>query len=89
MDIRANEKQGDAKVDGGFKVPKEKFSSILASIDEDEGFETSGVEETRSTITDGTRSHTNRQYRDKAASSTTNAGNLFILTLCQISIARF
>ncbi|XVF79552.1 hypothetical protein PTKIN_Ptkin14bG0232400 [Pterospermum kingtungense] len=73
LDIRANEKQGDGKVDGGFKVPKEKIASIAASIDEDEGFESSGVEETKSTITNGTRSHTNRQYRDKAASSTTNA----------------
>ena len=79
MDVRANEKQGDSKVDGGFKVPKEKIASIAASTDEDEGFESSGVEETKSTITNGTRSHTSRHYRDKAASTTTNAGNLFIL----------
>ena len=81
MDIRANEKQRNAKVDGGFKVPKENISSIAASSDEDEGFESFGAEESRSTITNDTRSHTSRCYRDKLASSTTNAGNLFIL-LC-------
>ncbi|XP_022749420.1 pre-mRNA-splicing factor ATP-dependent RNA helicase DEAH7 isoform X2 [Durio zibethinus] len=73
LDIRANEKQGGSKVDGGFKVPKEKIASIVASIGEDEGFESSGVEETKSTITNGTRSHTSRRYRDKAASTTNNA----------------
>ncbi|XVE52800.1 hypothetical protein DITRI_Ditri02bG0153100 [Diplodiscus trichospermus] len=73
LDIRADEKQGNAKVDSGFKVPKEKVVSIAASVDEDEGFESSGVEETTITITNVTRSHTSRHYRDKTTSSTTNA----------------
>ncbi|OMP09768.1 hypothetical protein COLO4_05147 [Corchorus olitorius] len=73
LDARANEKRGDSKVDGGFKVPKEKIASIAASIDEDEGVELSGVEDTGSIGTIGVRSHTSRRYRDKAASETTNA----------------
>ncbi|KAK6270419.1 hypothetical protein POUND7_007524 [Theobroma cacao] len=73
LDVRANEKRGDSKVDGGFKVPRENIASIAASIDEDERAESFGVEETKSTVTNGTRSHTSRRYRDKAASATTNA----------------
>ncbi|OMO55316.1 hypothetical protein CCACVL1_27310 [Corchorus capsularis] len=73
LDARANEKRGDSKVDGGFKVPKEKIASIAASIDEDEGVELSGVEDTGSIGTIGVRSHTSRRYRDKAASEATNA----------------
>ncbi|KAK8542519.1 hypothetical protein V6N13_136907 [Hibiscus sabdariffa] len=71
LDIRAKVKQGHSKVDDGFKVPKEKITSIAASLDVDEGFESS--EETKSNITNGSRSHTSRRYRDKAASVTTNA----------------
>ncbi|MFQ6638571.1 hypothetical protein Gotur_014867, partial [Gossypium turneri] len=63
------------KVDDGFKVPKEKITCIAASVDVDEEFESSGVEETRSTVTNGSRSHTNRRYCDKTANLTTNSGN--------------
>ncbi|KAB1995173.1 hypothetical protein ES319_D13G143800v1 [Gossypium barbadense] len=73
LDVGAREKQGNPKVDDGFKVPKEKITCIAASVDVDEGFESSGVEETRSTVTNGSRSHTNRRYRDKTASVTTNS----------------
>ncbi|PPD87093.1 hypothetical protein GOBAR_DD15962 [Gossypium barbadense] len=48
LDISAREKQGNPKVDDGFKVPKEKITWTAASIDVDEEFESSGVEETRS-----------------------------------------
>ncbi|PPD70996.1 hypothetical protein GOBAR_DD32124 [Gossypium barbadense] len=47
LDIGAREKQGNPKVDDGFKVPKEKITCIAASVDVDEEFESSGVEETR------------------------------------------
>ncbi|KAH1032320.1 hypothetical protein J1N35_044494 [Gossypium stocksii] len=73
LDVGAREKQGNPKVDDGFKVPKEKITCIAASVDVDEGFESSGVDETRSTVTNGSRSHTNRRYRDKTASVTTNS----------------
>ncbi|KAK8260864.1 hypothetical protein V6Z12_D13G147700 [Gossypium hirsutum] len=73
LDVGAREKQGNPKVDDGFKVPKEKITCIAASVDVDEGFESSGVEETRSTVTNGSRSHTNRRYRDKTASVPTNS----------------
>nr|KJB15717.1 hypothetical protein B456_002G192300 [Gossypium raimondii] len=75
LDIGAREKQGNPKVDDGFKVAKEKITCIAASVDVDEGFESSGVEETRSTVTNGSRSHTNRRYHDKTASVTTNSGH--------------
>ncbi|PPD88115.1 hypothetical protein GOBAR_DD14939 [Gossypium barbadense] len=48
LDIGAREKQGNPKVDDGFKAPKEKITCIAASVDVDEEFESSGVEETRS-----------------------------------------
>ncbi|PPD97370.1 hypothetical protein GOBAR_DD05583 [Gossypium barbadense] len=51
LDIGAREKQGNPKVDDGFKVLKEKITCIAASVDVDEEFESSGVEETRSTVT--------------------------------------
>ncbi|PPD91742.1 hypothetical protein GOBAR_DD11314 [Gossypium barbadense] len=73
LDIGAREKQGNPKVDDGFKVAKEKITCIAASVDVDEGFESSGVEETRSPVTNGSRSHTNRRYHDKTASVTTNS----------------
>ncbi|KAB2045797.1 hypothetical protein ERO13_D01G155160v2 [Gossypium hirsutum] len=75
LDIGAREKQGNPKVDDGFKVAKEKITCIAASVDVDEGFESSGVEETRSPVTNGSRSHTNRRYHDKTASVTTNSGH--------------
>ncbi|KAG4116569.1 hypothetical protein ERO13_D12G178188v2 [Gossypium hirsutum] len=73
LDVGAREKQGNPKVDDGFKVPKEKITCIATSVDVDEEFESSGVEETRSTVTNGSRSHSNRRYRDKTANLTTNS----------------
>ncbi|TYI51796.1 hypothetical protein E1A91_D12G201700v1 [Gossypium mustelinum] len=73
LDVGAREKQGNPKVDDGFKVPKEKITCTATSVDVDEEFESSGVEETRSTVTNGSRSHSNRRYRDKTANLTTNS----------------
>ncbi|PPD78422.1 hypothetical protein GOBAR_DD24649 [Gossypium barbadense] len=79
------EKQGNSKVDDGFNVRKEKITCIAASVDVDEEFESSGVEETRSTVTNGNRSHTNRRYRDKTANLTTNSDDLIVKPLSTIS----
>ncbi|GLU04060.1 hypothetical protein SLE2022_212260 [Rubroshorea leprosula] len=73
LDVRANEKREGSKVDGGFKVPRERVASIAASMDEDEKIDSSGIDEARRDARNGMRSHASRQYREKPASVATHS----------------
>lgn len=78
LDVRAIEKRGGSNIDGGFKIPK--VAPVAASMDEEEKFETCGIDEVGSNITNGVRSHASRRYRETSASEITDAGKLFSST---------
>ncbi|XP_015894382.1 pre-mRNA-splicing factor ATP-dependent RNA helicase DEAH7 [Ziziphus jujuba] len=59
LDVLAKEKRGG--VDGGFKVP-----SVMASMDETENSESSGLDDVGSNASHGFRSHSSRRYREAA-----------------------
>ncbi|KAJ4710869.1 Pre-mRNA-splicing factor ATP-dependent RNA helicase [Melia azedarach] len=73
LDVRAIEKRGGSNIDGGFKIPK--VAPVAASMDEEEKFETCGIDEVGSNITNGVRSHASRRYRETSASEITDAEN--------------
>ncbi|XP_038713676.1 pre-mRNA-splicing factor ATP-dependent RNA helicase DEAH7 isoform X2 [Tripterygium wilfordii] len=65
LDVLANEKRG------GFKVPKERVTSVVSSINEEEKFESSSIEEDGSNVVATTRSHVHRRYREVDSSERT------------------
>ncbi|KAL3818680.1 hypothetical protein ACJIZ3_004585 [Penstemon smallii] len=71
LDVLANKKRVESKVDGVFKVPREKGASMAASpLDEDEEKSTSsGIDEVEDDVSYGARKYTNRQYRESATNS--------------------
>lgn len=75
LDVLANAKRAGSKVDDGFKVPKERVTSVVSSIDEEEKSELSGLDEEESDIVNGAR-NTNRRYRETAASKNSDPDNV-------------
>ncbi|KAK4486075.1 hypothetical protein RD792_008741 [Penstemon davidsonii] len=71
LDVLANKKRVESKVDGVFKVPREKGASMAAStLDEDEEKSTSpGIDEVEDGVSFGARKYTNRRYRESATNS--------------------
>ncbi|KAK9267827.1 hypothetical protein L1049_010263 [Liquidambar formosana] len=73
LDVLADAKRGGSKVDGAFKVPRERVASVVASMDEEEKSASSGVEEMESDTTNGVRRHASRKYREMAVSESSPA----------------
>ncbi|XP_020227879.1 pre-mRNA-splicing factor ATP-dependent RNA helicase DEAH7-like [Cajanus cajan] len=73
LDTLAIAKRAESQNDGGFKVPKERTTSIAASAEDEDRSESSVVEESGHDRTVTTRRHTNRRYRE-ATSETSHAG---------------
>ncbi|CAA0818336.1 RNA helicase family protein [Striga hermonthica] len=69
LDILANAKRLEAKVDGSFKVPKDRVSSIAASLGEDEEKTSSGIDEVDTDTSKTLRSSNKRRYRELASNS--------------------
>lgn len=68
LDVLANVKRGESKVDGAFKVPRERVTSVVASLDEEENSALSGIDEVGSDVNSSARSFTSRRYRETSAS---------------------
>lgn len=65
------------RAEGSFKVPKEKISSMMTSLDEDVEKTTSsltGLDEVGSGVSSSGRNYTSRQYRDSTGSKTSGSG---------------
>nr|KYP58462.1 Pre-mRNA-splicing factor ATP-dependent RNA helicase PRP16 [Cajanus cajan] len=72
LDTLAIAKRAESQNDGGFKVPKERTTSIAASAEDEDRSESSVVEESGHDRTVTARRHTNRRYRE-ATSETSHA----------------
>ncbi len=72
LDVLAIAKRAESNVDGGFKAPKERVASVVASMEEEENSESSGLDEVGSNANSGARNHASRRYRETNASETGN-----------------
>ncbi|KAK7846353.1 pre-mrna-splicing factor atp-dependent rna helicase deah7 [Quercus suber] len=68
LDVLAIAKRAESKVEGGFKAPREKVTSVISSIEEEENSESSGLDEVGSNANSVTRNHTSRRYRETTVS---------------------
>lgn len=71
LDVLAIAKRAESKVEGGFKAPREKVTSVISSIEEEENSESSGLDEVGSNANSVTRNHTSRRYRETTGSIVT------------------
>ncbi|XP_054806041.1 pre-mRNA-splicing factor ATP-dependent RNA helicase DEAH7 [Prosopis cineraria] len=69
LDVLANAKRGGSQLDGGFKVPKEKITSMAASAEEEERPEISAVDEGTNVRSVSSKKHANRRYREVTSES--------------------
>ncbi|KAI3720399.1 hypothetical protein L6452_21315 [Arctium lappa] len=75
LDVLASEKRGGSQVEGAFKVPKEKASSMMAYLDEEVEKSTSvltGLDEVGSGVSSSGRNFSSRRYRDSNGSKTSD-----------------
>lgn len=79
LDVLAIAKRAESKVDDGFKAPRERVASMVASLEEEENSESSGLDEVGSNATSGTRNNVSRRYRESAASETGNVLFLYFV----------
>ena len=79
LDVLANAKRGESKVDGGFKAPKERVVSVAASMEEEENCGSSIIDETEDNGFTGMRNPARRRYREAAANETPYRGMVFVL----------
>ncbi|GMN49209.1 hypothetical protein TIFTF001_018375 [Ficus carica] len=70
LDILANAKRGESKVDGSFKVQRDRLASSLVASMEDEENNGSTVTDDTSNAFSGKRNPANRRYREVAANET-------------------
>lgn len=69
LDVLANVKRAESQVEGLFKVPKERVTSFMTSLnEEDEKSATSGLDEVGSGVSSSGRNHMSRRYRDPSSS---------------------
>lgn len=83
LDVLANVKRDGSKGDGAFKVPRERVTSVVSSMDEEENSAASGIDEVVSGIKNSARNYTGRKYRETYASGPSNSGTSFVLN-CDI-----
>ncbi|GFZ21155.1 RNA helicase family protein [Actinidia rufa] len=76
LDVLASVKRGgpgESKVDGAFKVPRERVTSVVSSMDEEDAEFSSGIDELGSGINNSARSYTERRYREASASEASHS----------------
>lgn len=84
LDVLAIAKREESKVNGGFKTPRERVASVVASLEEEENnSESVVIDETGSDISTGIRSHSKRRYREISASDTPRTGILLFMLFYQ------
>lgn len=83
LDVLANVKRDGPKPDGAFKVPRERVTSVVSSMDEEENSAASGIDEVGSDIQNGAHNYTGRNYRETYASGPSHSGTSFVLN-CDI-----
>ncbi|KAM3205935.1 pre-mRNA-splicing factor ATP-dependent RNA helicase DEAH7 [Capsicum annuum] len=75
LDALAIAKRGEAAVESGFKVPRERLASVASSLDEDEeASAASGIDELGSGASNVSRNNVQRRYRESYASETSVSG---------------
>ena len=80
LDVLAIAKREESKAEGGFKAPKERVASVVASLEEEENNSDSGViDETGDDISTGVRSHSKKRFRGISASDTPRTGILMFM----------
>ena len=70
---------GESKVDVAFKVPRERVTFVVSSMDEEEAEFSSGIDELGSGIDNSAHSYTGRRYRETSASEASHSGTFFTL----------
>lgn len=70
LDVLANAKRAESKFDGGFKVPRDRVSSLVASMEEEENNGSTVTDETGSNTFSGKRNPASRRYREVAVDET-------------------
>lgn len=73
LDILASAKRGESKVDGSFKVPRERFASAVATVDEEEKFGVSEYDDVEFNGNAAARNLPGKRYRQTAASETSDS----------------
>uniref|UniRef100_A0A5B6ZC59 RNA helicase n=1 Tax=Davidia involucrata TaxID=16924 RepID=A0A5B6ZC59_DAVIN len=83
LDVLANVKREGSKIDGAFKVPRERVASVAASLDEEEksassgidevGSASSGIDEVGNGGSSSSRNYARRQYRETVSSETSHS----------------
>ncbi|KAF5449373.1 hypothetical protein F2P56_029824, partial [Juglans regia] len=70
LDVLAIAKRAESVADGGFKAPRERVASVLASLEEEENFESSGLDEVGTDGDNRRSNHASRKYRESNSSKT-------------------
>ena len=81
LDVLASEKRGGSHVEGSFKIPREKASSMMAYQDEEVEKSTSvltGLDEAGSGASSSGRNFSSRRYRDSSGSKASDMGIILI-----------
>lgn len=73
LDDLAKEKRGKSDSNVMFKVPRERVTSVAASVNEVE-LESSGLDEITGAESNSLNNHLNRRYRDTTAREITQEG---------------
>ena len=81
LDVLANAKRSGSDVDVGFKMPRERVASVVASLDEDEERSTSsGIDEGENDAKEVHRNLKARHYRESSTSKTSKRGDSSLST---------
>ena len=84
LDVLAIAKREESKAEGGFKAPKDRVTSVVASLEEEENNSESGViDDTGDDISTGVCSHSKRRYRGISANDTPRTGTILCMLFYQ------
>ncbi|XP_051153013.1 pre-mRNA-splicing factor ATP-dependent RNA helicase DEAH7-like isoform X2 [Andrographis paniculata] len=77
LDVLAHAKRVESKLEGSFKVPKERVASVVASLDEEEESLTqSGIDQAYNDGYTGLSNYMKRQYRELSSTEGSNLGSI-------------
>lgn len=89
LDDLAIAKRKESKVEGAFKVPRDKVASVVSSLDEEEKAASSGIDDGVSDVSNSAQNFKRRQYRGSGAGESSNSGMFYaqfvISAICFIS----
>ncbi|KAM7494881.1 hypothetical protein LguiB_029490 [Lonicera macranthoides] len=73
LDDLAMAKRKESKVEGAFKVPRDKVASVVSSLDEEEKAASSGIDDGGCDVSNGAHNFKRRQYRGSGAGESSNS----------------